>query len=394
MAEASEELPEWVKLPLDLQHEFFRLAEEEARELIKVIRRIDESLKELKNELTAHIRIFPKQTKKSIIAAVDSSRSPRFSERLGVRYGVFATGIVYLKGTEKRKERLKPGIFKRKQALSRDESRYFFSLLTTHYERKMALEALKECDILFIDGSFYGFLYPALDMKKLGLLELEDKKRIFRETFEITEELRKSGKVLGVIKRSHTRALGGYRALKFGDNTLVNVIDKHILSLIMPERSFFEYESLLGDLPPIIYTGIARLASKLASQEKSGENLMKKAKERVYKPFEELNIPRDGFISMRRAQVRFYGDLPPCELEYPSTVNLEDILSESELFSEATNLPLALDLVDSLVGISSKFTEEFVSEIEGRVLEAIVKNGGNLNSIRTFFAFLNPQKPF
>ena len=390
MAEFAEEPPEWVKLPLDLQHEFFKLAEKEARRLIKVIKKIDENLKALRIELAPYVRAFPKQTRKSIVAAVDSSRSPRFSERLGVRYGVFATGIVYLRGTEKRKEKLEPGIFKRKQALSRDESRYFFPLLTTHCERKMALEALKECDILFIDGSFYGFMYPSLDMKKLGLLELEDKKRIFKETFEFTEELRKSGKVLGVIKRSHTRALGGYRALNFGDDTLVNVIDKHIFSLIMPKRSFFEYESLLGDLPPIIYTGIARLVSR----GKGKENLMERAKERVYKPFEELGVSKDGFTSMRRAQVRFYGDLPPCELEYPSTVNLEDILSESELFSEATNLPLALDLVDSLVNISPKFTEEFVSEVEGRVLEAIVKNGGTLDSIKAFFAFLNPQKPF
>ena len=390
MAENAEELPEWVKLPLDLQHEFFKLAEEEAKRLIEVIRKIDENLRSLKSELAQHIRELPKQTRKSIIAAVDSSRSPRFSERLGVRYGVFATGTVYLKGTEKRKEKIEPGIFKRKQALSRDESRYFFSLLTTYCERKMALEALKECDILFIDGSFYGFMYPALDMKKLGLLELEDKKKIFKRTFEFTEELRKSGKVLGVIKRSHTRALGGYRVLEHGDDTLVNVIDKHILSLIMPERSYFEYKSLLGDSPPIIYTGIARLASK----EKKVENLMERAKDRAYKPFEELEVPKDGFISMRRAQVRFYGDLPPCELEYPSTINLENILSERELFNEATNLPLALDLVDSLVNISSKFIEEFVSEIEGRVLEAIIEDGGNLDSIKAFFAFLNPQKPF
>ncbi|MEM2673716.1 MAG: hypothetical protein QXG34_03245, partial [Candidatus Bathyarchaeia archaeon] len=171
MAEIIEELPEWIRLPIDLQHEFFRLAEEEAERLIRVIRDIDEKLKPLRAEISPHIRSFPNQTKKSVIAAVDSSRSPRLSERLGVRYGVFATGIVYLKGTERRSERFEPGIFRRKQALSQDESKLFFQILTTYYERKMALEALRECDILFIDGSFYGFIYPALDMKKLGLLE-------------------------------------------------------------------------------------------------------------------------------------------------------------------------------------------------------------------------------
>ncbi|MEM1543293.1 MAG: DNA double-strand break repair nuclease NurA [Candidatus Bathyarchaeia archaeon] len=393
MAEFVEELPEWIKLPLDLQHKFFQIAEEEAKRLIETIKRIDENRRVLKDLLAPHIRSFPEQNKTSVIAAVDSSRSPRFSERLGVRYGVFATGAVCLKGVEKRSESLEAGIFRRRQALSQDESRLFFSLQTTYYERKMALKVLGECDILFIDGSFYSFVYPALDMKKRGLLESKDKGEVLRETFEITEELRRSGKVLGVIKRSHTKALGGYVAMKFRDRSLVNVIDKHLLSLLMPEKSYFEYEGLLGKHHPVIYTGIANLASK----GKPLDEIFEAAERKAYEPFEELKdfgIRKEGFSSMRRAQVRFLGGLPPCELEYPPTIKLENILSESNLFSDATNLPIALDLVDNLVNISSRFTEEFVSEIEGRILEAIARGGGDLESIRAFFTFLNPQKPF
>ena len=388
-----EELPEWIKLPLDLQHEFFQLASEEAERLVNVIRTIDENLKILKAEIYPHIQSFPNQTKRSVIGAVDSSRSPRFSERLGVRYGVFATGVVYLKGTESRKEKFKPGIFKRRQALSQDESKHFFSLLTTYCERKMALEVLNECDLLFIDGSFYSFVYPALDMKKLGFLETEEKKKLLSEVFNITEELRKSGKVLGVIKRSHSKALGGYFFLKTDNRTFVNIIDKHILSLIMPEKSFFEYSSILGEQPTAIYTGISNLVSR-GKISANKEELVEIAKEKAYKPFEELGFSKDGFIDMRRAQIRFYSDLPPCELEYPSSINLKEVLSEDELFNETTNLPIALDLVDNLVNISSKFTEEFVSEIEGRVLDNITKKGGNIDSIKVFFTFLNPQKPF
>jgi hypothetical protein len=393
MASFIEELPEWIKLPLDLQHEFFRLADEEAERLINVIRTIDENLKMLKAEIFPHIQSFPNQTKKSIIGAVDSSRSPRFSERLGVRYGVFATGVVYLKGAESRKEKFKPGIFRRRQALSQDESKHFFSLLATYYEREMALEALNECDLLFIDGSFYSFMYPALDMKKLGLLEDEEKRRLLNEVFKITEELRKSGKVLGVIKRSHSKALGGYFFLKTSNETFVNVIDKHILSLIMPGNSFFEYSSILGEQPTAIYTGISNLISR-GKISANKEELLEIAEKKAYKPFEELGFSKDGLIDMRRAQIRFRSDLPPCELEYPSSLDPRDVLSENELFSETTNLPIALDLVDNLVNISSKFTEEFVSEIEGRVLDNIIKNGGNMESIRVFFTFLNPQKPF
>jgi len=35
------------------------------------------------------------------VAAVDGSRSPRMSERLGVRYGVFSVGAVVLMGSKR-----------------------------------------------------------------------------------------------------------------------------------------------------------------------------------------------------------------------------------------------------------------------------------------------------
>jgi hypothetical protein len=388
---AEEEIPEWVKLPLDLQHRFFQLAEEEAEKIIGIIRDIDSNLSILRAEVSPHIRSLPDQVKSSLIAAVDGSRSPKLSERLGVRYGVFTYGTVYLRGFERVGEKFEASVFRRRQAHSRDESRFFFPLLTTYCERKMALEALDKCDLLFIDGSFYSFVYLALDMKKRGLLE--ERKHIVDELFELTEKLRRSGKVLGVIKRSQTKALGGYLALTVGRNPFLTVIDKHILSLIMPERTFFEYRSLLSEHPTIVYTELARLALK-GEVEDDPIKALKRAEDKAYEPFENLNLPKDGFVSMNRAHVKVYSGLPPCEIEYPPTVNLTDVLSESNLFNEATNLPIALDLVDNLVNVSSKFTEEFVSEIEGRVLETLAKNGENLESIKAFFSFLNPQKPF
>ncbi len=387
----AEELPEWVKLPLDLQHKFFQLAEEEAEKIIDMIRDIDSNLSILRVKVSPHIRSLPDPIKRSLIAAVDGSRSPKLSERLGIRYGVFTYGTVYLRGSERVGENFEARVFRRRQAHSRDESRYFFPLLTTYYERKMALDALDKCDLLFIDGSFYSFIYLALDMKKRGLLE--ERKHIVDELFEFTEKLRGSGKVLGVIKRSQTKALGGYLALTVGKNPFLTVIDKHILSLLMPERAFFEYKNLLGERPTVVYTELARLALKGGIEEEPMKTI-EKAEEKAYEPFESLKYPKDGFTDMRRAHVRVYGDLPPCEIEYPSTVNLTDVLSESDLFNEATNLPISLDLVDNLVNISSKFTEEFVSEVEGRVLEVLVRNGEKLESIKAFFTFLNPQKPF
>jgi hypothetical protein len=388
MAEVHEELPEWIRLPIDLQHGFFKLAAEEAERLSEIIKSVDSSIMDLKAKLSPHIQPAPEQFRSSVIAAVDSSRSPRLSERLGIRYGVYATGVIYLRGFERR-EKFEPEIFRCRQALSQENSRYLFDLLTIQRERKMALEALKECDFLFLDGSFYGFVYPALRIKKGGSLEKRERD-ILSEIFNITEELRKSGKVLGVVKRSHSRAIGGYMLLQYANSGFINILDKHLLSLIMPGKSMFEYGSILGECNPAIYTRVAYLVSRNIL----ADDLLSLAKDTIYEPFKKLSLPADGFAEMRRAQIKFYNSLPPCELEYPNKMNLKNVLLEKDLFSEVTNLPLALDLVDNLVNISSKFTEEFVSEIEGRVLEKIARNEESLESIKAFFAFLNPQKPF
>lgn len=389
MSEELSEAPEWIKLPIDLQHGFFELAAKEAEELSKVIMSINESLKKLKVLIAHHIHPLPNQYRRLAVAAVDSSRSPKLSERLGIKYGVYATGVVYLRGFERREE-FKPGIFRCRQALSREDSKRLFDLVTTLHEREMAQKALKECNILFLDGSFYSFVYPALAMKKSGSLERRERE-ILENLFNITEELRESGKVLGVIKRSHSRIIGGYMLLERGCKDFINILDKHILTLIMPERSFLEYNSIISDEHPVTYTKAAAFASRISG---SIDDLREIARKGTYRPFDVLDLPAEGFASMRRAQVRFYGDPSPCELEYPNTMDLRSLLSEEGLFNETTNLPLALDLVDSLVNISSKFTEEFVSEIEGRVLEKIARDNESIEAIKAFFAFLNPQKPF
>ncbi|MCX8171763.1 MAG: DNA double-strand break repair nuclease NurA [Candidatus Bathyarchaeota archaeon] len=388
----AEELPEWIKLPIDLQHGFFRLAEKEAEVLSNIVNSINSILKVLEVEVSPHLHSFPDQVKKSIVAAVDSSRSPRLSERLGMRYGVYATGAVYLRGAERLCEKFEPGAFRCRQALSRDSSKILFDLETLLCERRVALEALDHCDILFIDGSFYSFVYQALDLEKSGRFEGEER-NLVNEIFDISERLRESGKVLGVIKRSRSRVLGGFMFKEYGNKEFVNLLDKHALSLIMPEKSFFEYRDIIGEKTVLLYTRIAYLVS-MGQFGEDLQKLQKMAERGVYEPFEKLDLPKDGFNKMRRAQVRFSGEAPPCEIEYPSNIDIREVLSEEGLFSEDTNLPVALDLVDSLVNISSKFTEEFVSEIEGRVIEKMVRDGRSLKSIRTFFTFLNPQKPF
>ncbi|WP_309493325.1 DNA double-strand break repair nuclease NurA [Candidatus Hecatella orcuttiae] len=383
---------EWVKLPQDLQHHFFKLAEEEAEKLSESVRRLSRQLGELKARLQPYIHSLPGNDMALTVAAVDSSRSPRLSERLGVRYGVFATGAVYLKGVESREETFRAGVFKRKQALSQDKSKYLFDLLTTYTERKLALEALDRCDLLILDGSFYGFIYGASLMKKTELYG-DQEEEIVKKIFEMTEELRRSGKTVGVIKRSHTRSIGGYLAFKHGDSAFTSIIDKLILSMLMPENSYFRYQELIGEEPVQIYSGYARLVSIGWSEG----DLMEEAEKRAYRPLENLKLDKEGLKKMRRMQVRFHRDTAPCEIEFPASIGKKKLLEwfgQKNFFNEATNLPMALDLVDNMVGLSAKFTEEFVSEVEGRMLETVAENLRDQEAVKTFFTLLNPQKPY
>ncbi|MGC9068695.1 MAG: DNA double-strand break repair nuclease NurA [Thermoprotei archaeon] len=389
------EIIEWIKLPQDLQHKFFELASKEAEELTSKISSLKIQLESLRSLIEPYMHKLNTNNKVFTIAAVDSSRSPRLSERLGIRYGVIAGGVVFLEGVEKRNEDFLVGVFKRKQALSQDKSKYYFDILSTYIERKLALSALDKCDLLILDGSFYGFVYPVQRMKKAGLYGTEEEEKI-KEILDITEKLKISGKAIGIIKRSHTRALGGYLAHKEKRNNIfTTIIDKLILSHLMHERTVFNYHDLIGDYPVQLYTQIALLVSRGSHENRLEENLIEEAKKKVYSPFKALNIQRNIIDDLRRVQVKFYKDLPPCEIEFPSSISVDkllEFLGQENMFNDATNLPIALDLVDSLVMLPAKFTEEFVSEVEGRVLEFMSKSKEYHDTIKLFFTLLNPQK--
>jgi hypothetical protein len=47
-----------------------------------------------------------------------------------------------------------------------------------------------------------------------------------------------------------------------------------------------------------------------------------------------------------------------------------------------------------MVNLPARFTDEFVAEVEGRVLELIDKNKSNMDAVKVFFTLLNPQKQF
>jgi len=389
----AEEYIEWIKLPHDLQAKFFQEAEREAERIIKRINDVQEELNKLRPLLEKNFRRLGKPREAEIVSAIDSSRSPVLSERLGIRYGVFATARLKIRGLERLGEEYEVGLFKRRQAFSRDKSKAFFSLLATYAERKMAVEALDDSDLVLVDGSFYGFIYRALEMKKQGLYGDEERK-VLEETFRLTNKLVESGKALGVIKRSRSRIIGGWLVLK-GEysNPYTMTLDKLILAHLMPAGSLLNYGDLTGYRhPPLFYTALSRAASLTQRRER---DLLREALDRVYQPFKSFNLPTSSFDSLSRLQVKPFPYVPPCEIEYPRRISLsrvEEWLSQENFFNETTGLPTAIDLVDNLVNIPSRFTEEFVAEVEARVIEKL--EGKNIEMIQLFFEFLNPQKPY
>jgi hypothetical protein len=388
----SEDEVEWLKLPNDLQHRFYELAEKESNSIKEKISELRKEIEELKVLLRGKVFELKRSKRKYVVAAVDGSRSPTLSERLGVRYGVFSVGTVYLDGNNRREE-FGAGVFKRRQALSQDESKYMFDISSLYYERQFAEKAIDNSDLVLIDGSFYGFVYTALKMKQQGYYgEYHD--QVVRKTFELTNRLIESKNVIGVIKRSHTRAIGGYLASKNRKSILTSIIDKLILAIVMPRMSYFRYDDMLGKESVSLYSYISTL---IAKGKTFSEALVEDALTKIYRPFNELNLDAGYFKKLKRMQIKAHESLPPCEIEYPQTIDVNyllDVLGQENFFNEATNLPIALDLVDSLIGLSPKFAYEFANEIEGRIIQLLEKDNDEREVARIFFSLLNPQKPY
>lgn len=381
---------EWLKLPQDLQSQFFKRSEEEAERLIKYITALDERLSSLKEVILDKLRHFEPQADRFKVGAVDGSRSPRLSERLGIRYGTFTVGILELEGTKRVKEEFLAGTFHRKQAFSQEVSKYFFDLQMTYNERKAALKIIDEVDFLLVDGSFYGFVYPVLRMKKQGLFG-DGERELLNKTYDITNSLIDTGKAIGVIKRSHSRVLSGWMLTKNpADRDLATLIDKLILSHLMPPCSILRYEELVGDEPFYVYSQVAhRVQRGLVT-----ENLLEESREAAYMPYKELGLDIERVKKLRRMQVKSFPEAPVCEIEHPSLPadKVESWIGQRGFFNEATGLPIASDIIDSLIGLDPRFTEEFVSEVEARVLEKVRSRGLSSDTVRWFFSLLNPQK--
>jgi hypothetical protein len=331
-----------------------------------------------------------------MIAAVDGSRSPMPTRRLGGDFAVYSAGLLKLRGN---------AVLENRFAAGKVDSIYpqpvdISSLLSARSlaaEREVAASALQGSDLVLLDGSFYGFAGEVISTVRGRAKEetqrLGDWSRAVRLALERTKELIESGRCVGVIKRSQTRAVSGWLSMKKGLPILTGLRDKRILSRRLPPKSSFDYDVLLSGESPLVYSVLAYDLAR--RKEKPGTAAFERATaltmSRFEKAFERPFGVKVPVSKLTRIQARLFPDASPCELEVPTTVSkdlLNDLLT-TENFSEATGLPHAIDMIDEYVGIPRAFTRDFVQEVEARVASL---SPATLAGVRSFFSGLNPQK--
>ncbi|MEM1994523.1 MAG: hypothetical protein QXW32_03485 [Nitrososphaerales archaeon] len=77
----------WFKLPPPLQHQFFKLAEEEARRCKARMQRMQQKIRSLSSVVKGKPILDSDEWLNWRVLVVDGSNSPTTSERLGIRVG-------------------------------------------------------------------------------------------------------------------------------------------------------------------------------------------------------------------------------------------------------------------------------------------------------------------
>ena len=387
----------WSELPFDLQEEFYRLSESTAQDLAKHIQDVETEISVAWPQVEFAVKPISKVSRNELmIASVDGSRSPEPAKRLGGDFAVYSAGLLCLKGHSVIENRFGVGKADSLQA-QRVELASLISAKALAAEREVAVAAMKDADLVLVDGSFYGFsgeVTSVLRRRGESAEQLGDWSEAIQTALRRTAQLVDSGKCVGVIKRSHTRAISGWLSTKNGGTALKGLTDKHILARKLGPSSYFDYSALPGAESYLTYSMLAYNLANGREHEPTGEAL-ERAKElangRFTKAFERPFGTKVDPSKLRRIQARLFLDAPPCELDIPTSVSaelIEDLLTV-ENFSEATGLPHAIDMIDEYVGIPRAFTRDFVYEVEARVASL---TPSTLNGVRGFFSGLNPQK--
>ena len=425
MSESVEESA-FSKLPTKLQETFFELAAIAASKISEILRVEESKLKGLRGLLKFR-KVPDGDVGKLRVGVVDGSISPRLSERLGLRMGVYAASYMVFDGDEiisdNDDESMEAGYLMSPQTGSSLHTKKILSLLCTLLERDLALRCMKryDVDLMLIDGSFYGFRTRCSEIKDkkfrdLGIEGVEFRGKnlekgidLVKEIYAKTLSLKRSGKVIGVIKRVRTAAIDGWiLSRNWSPEETLNRNDRAILRALMKVGEYFDYADLLGSKWGYLHFSALKgwfNYVKKTIRDLPGSQKLSKALEYVDNKL-RLQIVTDlcpsnppkalesevfrEVIGTRRIYVRLSPYAPPACIEFGDKIDIEWVLSYlRKITNPATGLPFPLDLVDENISVDRRLAMEFADEVESRLLQ-----NPELDADNTYgeFESINPQK--
>lgn len=396
--EAIQSSPDWLKLPVTLQHQFFEHAALEAQRMKKLLLEEKKKLDEIHKLLSFNRVSGDDSWKDWRIAVVDGSDSPIMSELVGGRFGTFSAGYHIFQNMELVEEEYSSNCMTDTQVGNREISQKVLELLTTELEREAALKCLdKNVDLIMIDGPFFGFRARCRIVAEKDITGPTPRKGIdlVKHLVEMSQKLLDSRKAVGVVKRIETAAIDGWTIRKLGTRALaLSRNDKDILASFMKAGESFSYEEHFGSHDAFNYLSRLAWAFGRFYTTDTGRSI-----ESIYEACTgdvERNIKRDlncdpsQILATTRYFVRCSYPAPPFAMELNPVTEVDPILAFCKATcNSATGLPLPLDLIDQDVGIPRGFTQEFVEEIE-----ATLARDPDLDKfeLETRFSSLNPQK--
>ena len=396
-----EPLPDWLKLPTKVQHQFFEHAEQEAQRTKELLLDQKQKLDKIREMLRFENAEQNDSWKEWRIAVVDGSDSPVLSERVGGRYGTFAAGYHIYKGLDLLEEDYFSGVYVDDQIGSNEASQKVLQLVTTELERRAAVECLdnKNVDLILIDGPFFGFRPRCriIADKDIHYSNYRKGRDLVNMLVALSQKLLDSGKVCGIVKRVQTAAIDGWTIYKTGNQKLVTRRnDKDLLASFMKTGETFSYSEQFGSYDAYQY--LSRMAWSFgrfytSDTGRSVQSIYDACKGDVQRNIKfDLGPKFDSERILQTARVYLRASYPsqPIALESKPETDLLPVLAYClATCNKATGLPIALDLIDHDVGIPRGFTQEFIEEVE-----ATLARDSDLDKfeLETRFSSLNPQK--
>jgi hypothetical protein len=363
--------------PKKLVEEFFSLAEEDSRRIVAELE-LDTQLINIAGEVVKP-RMVNGVKCNLRLAAVDGSRCPSPSMKVGVGAAVVTAGYMVADGGSIIASDYRAKTFVSKA--SGRELKLATRVATLSLERKVALEALKwNPDFLIIDGSFFYPLSMAIYAQAPPYI-----KESVQEAHRDTSKLMDSGKAVGVIKRSSLRAIEAELLLrgKVAPHQVRGLRDKFILDVLMPERSLVRYEDFATENPVLLSLFLITLAAGGGMDE-----ALENTRRQMTEVRRAQGIPD---VELKRSYVRAFAEPPPFEVEHPPNFDVEDFAAKIIPWcNEATGLPLLLDMLDQDIGVERGLMKAYVDEVHARALDKTLKR----EALKSLFKQLNPEKEF